>query len=222
MSKKSLRPSSCTIPHLPGCFCPWSFFQNIGFKMVPSDPFMSHLATRLWSDCPCDVWCRGLTTCLLHVGPHFGNRVLNTSWAVGLTCWIVYLHFLHFDICNYIWAILIERVPPKIWCWHPLHFANTNSKDTKRPHHVRFYTEIFRHNTIFQILFFFSIFRVYIAKFLTFLIKCQVRPCHMMSSCKKYNTFYSIQATYVVSLSNTNTLYSTLHENIYLTRRFHI
>ena len=32
-----------TIPHLPGCFCPWTFFQNIGFDMVLSDPFMSHL-----------------------------------------------------------------------------------------------------------------------------------------------------------------------------------
>ena len=51
-------------------------------------------------DCPCDVWCRGLTTCLLHVGPPFGNRFLNTSWAVGLTYWIGYLHFLYFDICN--------------------------------------------------------------------------------------------------------------------------
>ena len=36
-----------TIPHLPGCFCPWTVFQNIGFNMVPSDPFMSHLATQL-------------------------------------------------------------------------------------------------------------------------------------------------------------------------------
>ena len=36
-----------TIPHLPGCFCPWAFFQNIGFNVVPSDPFMSHLATQL-------------------------------------------------------------------------------------------------------------------------------------------------------------------------------
>ena len=36
-----------TIPHLPGCFCPWTFFQNIGFNMLPSDPFMSHLATQL-------------------------------------------------------------------------------------------------------------------------------------------------------------------------------
>ena len=29
------------------------------------------------TDCPCGVWCRGLTTCLLHVGPPFGNRILN-------------------------------------------------------------------------------------------------------------------------------------------------
>ena len=36
-----------TIPHIPGCFCPWTFFQNIWFNMVPSDPFMSHLATQL-------------------------------------------------------------------------------------------------------------------------------------------------------------------------------
>ena len=36
-----------TIPHLPGCFCLWTFFQNIGFNMVPSDPFMSQLATQL-------------------------------------------------------------------------------------------------------------------------------------------------------------------------------
>ena len=51
------------------------------------------------TDCPCDVWCRGLTTCLLHIGPPFGNRFLNNSWAVGLTYWIV--SFFVFDICNY-------------------------------------------------------------------------------------------------------------------------
>ena len=57
------------------------------------------------TDFPCDVWCRWLTTCLLHVGPPFpfGNRFLNNSWALGLTKWIVYLHFLYFDICNYIY-----------------------------------------------------------------------------------------------------------------------
>ena len=36
-----------TIPHLPGCFCPWTFFENIGFNAVLTDPFMSHLATQL-------------------------------------------------------------------------------------------------------------------------------------------------------------------------------
>ena len=35
------------ISHRLGCFCPWTFFQDIGFNMVPSDPFMSHLATQL-------------------------------------------------------------------------------------------------------------------------------------------------------------------------------
>ena len=28
------------------------------------------------TDCPCDAWCRGLTTCLLHVGPPFGNSTI--------------------------------------------------------------------------------------------------------------------------------------------------
>ena len=53
--------------------------------------------------CPCHVWCRGLTTRLLHVGPPFGNRFSNTSWAVGLTYWIVYLQFFfYYDICKHI------------------------------------------------------------------------------------------------------------------------
>ena len=36
-----------TIPNLPGFFCPWALFQNIGFNTVLTDPFMSHLATQL-------------------------------------------------------------------------------------------------------------------------------------------------------------------------------
>ena len=56
------------------------------------------------TDCPGDVWCRGLTTCLLHVGPPFGNRFLNTSWATSLTYWIVYLHFFVFwHMQLYVW-----------------------------------------------------------------------------------------------------------------------
>ena len=60
------------------------------------------------TDCPCGVWCRGLTTCVLHVGPPFGNRFLN-SWAVGVTLWIVYIIF--FCILTYaIIYVLIHHI----------------------------------------------------------------------------------------------------------------
>ena len=36
-----------TIPHPWGYFCPWTFFENIGFNTVLTNPFMSHLATQL-------------------------------------------------------------------------------------------------------------------------------------------------------------------------------
>ena len=42
-------------------------------------------------------------------GPPFGNRFWNTSWAVGLTYWIVYLHF--FCILTYaIIYVLIHHI----------------------------------------------------------------------------------------------------------------
>ena len=67
------------------------------------------------TDYPCDVWCRGLTTCLLHVGPPFGNRFLNTSWAVGLTYWIVYLQFW---ILTYaIIYVLIHHIVIWLYLW---------------------------------------------------------------------------------------------------------
>ena len=70
------------------------------------------------TDCPCNVWCRGLTTCPLHVGPPFGNRCLNTSWAVGLTYWIVYLHFF---ILSY---VAISVLIHDIIFWLYLYFFN--------------------------------------------------------------------------------------------------
>ena len=90
--------------YVTSCYSTWIFCRGV-----------SGFAT----DCPCDVRCRGLTTCLLHVGPNFGNRVLNTSWAVGLTYWIVYLHFfLYFDICNYICLDTSYHI------WFYLYFLN--------------------------------------------------------------------------------------------------
>ena len=51
------------------------------------------------TDCPCGVWCCGLTTCLLHVGPPFGNRILNNS---RFDIMANESYFVCFDICNYI------------------------------------------------------------------------------------------------------------------------
>ena len=62
-----------------GCFCARTFFQNIGFNMVPSniEPLYvtSSYSTRIFcrgvsgfaTDCPCDVWLKGLrmVTCAL-------------------------------------------------------------------------------------------------------------------------------------------------------------
>ena len=39
------------------------------------------------TDCPCGVWCRVLTTCLLYAGPLFGNVVGTDSVFVSLTSW---------------------------------------------------------------------------------------------------------------------------------------
>ena len=84
------------IYHRPGCFCPWKFFQNIRFNVVPLDPFTRILyrgVSGFPTDCPCGIWCCGLTTCLLYIGPRFGNQLSNNSWAVGLTQWTVKLHY---------------------------------------------------------------------------------------------------------------------------------
>ena len=63
---------------------------------------------NITTDCPCGAWCRGLTNCLLCVGPLFGNLVLNDSWFVSFT--YRKTHFLLFlslfCICFYICPII--------------------------------------------------------------------------------------------------------------------
>ena len=76
--------SSSANAQLPGCFCNWTFSLNIGLNMFPLDWLlyvMFTFPTRIFyrgvpgfaTDCPYGVWCRGLTTCPLYVGPLFGN-----------------------------------------------------------------------------------------------------------------------------------------------------
>ena len=99
-----------TIPQLPGCFRSLDLLSEYRIQHGAIGPLYVTSSYSTWifcrgvsgfaTDCPCDVWCCGLSTCLLHVGPTFGNRFLNTSWAVGLTDWIVYFHFF-FCILTY-------------------------------------------------------------------------------------------------------------------------
>ena len=66
------------------------FFTRLFYRGVPG------FATG----CPCSVWCRGLNTCLLHVGPFFGNLVWNDSGLVsqfGKYHIIIIYDISHFD-----------------------------------------------------------------------------------------------------------------------------
>ena len=71
---------------LPGCFRPWTFsfleywIEHVSFGLLY---VMFTFPTRIFYrgvpgfaiDCPCGIWCRGLTTCPLYIGPRFGNLV---------------------------------------------------------------------------------------------------------------------------------------------------
>ena len=101
-----------TIHHLPGCFCPWTFFQNIGFNMVSSDPFMSHLATQLdilqgsfklcnWLSLRC------LVSWINHLPPACWSTFWKSIFKHQLGCRFDILDSissfcLYFDICNYL------------------------------------------------------------------------------------------------------------------------
>ena len=43
-----------TIVHLPGCYCAWTFFENIGFNTVLMDPFFVTSSYSTW------IFCRGV------------------------------------------------------------------------------------------------------------------------------------------------------------------
>ena len=103
------------IPHLPRCFCPWTFFQNIGFNMVPSDPFMSYLATQLGysagggggglgfaTDCPCDVWCRWKSSFKQQLGCRIDIRDSISSFFCILTYAIIYVLIHHINVWLYL------------------------------------------------------------------------------------------------------------------------
>ena len=115
-------------PSPPRMSCPWTFFQNIGFNMVPSDPFMSHLLLNLdilqGSFRLCNwLSLRRLVSWINHLPPAcwstFWKSILNTSWAVGLTYWIAYLH-----IFFVFWHMQLYVLIHHIIFWLYLHFLN--------------------------------------------------------------------------------------------------
>ena len=72
-----------TIPHLPGIL-PLNLLSEYRIQHGAIGPHYVTFSFSNWifcrgvsgfaTDCPCDVWCHGQTTTLLHVGPPFGNR----------------------------------------------------------------------------------------------------------------------------------------------------
>ena len=81
---------SSVIPHLPGCFCPWTFLVHVTIgrlyaKFVFSTRLFYGGVWGIATDSSGGVWCRWLTTCPLYFGPHFGNLVLNDNWFVSFT-----------------------------------------------------------------------------------------------------------------------------------------
>ena len=100
--------------HLLWCFCSWAFPLNFGLNMLHSDSFVSSLDS--WqgysimyrgvpgsaTDFPCGVWCRGLTTSLLYVGPLFGNQVWNDSGLLSLTQWRITFRLFSYYFVNLI------------------------------------------------------------------------------------------------------------------------
>ena len=101
-----------TIPHLPGCFCPWTFFQNIRFNMVPSDPFMSHLATQLGYSAESFQALQLIVLAVFGVvdlPPACWSTFWKSTFKQQLGCRFdimdsISSFFLYFDICNYIWV----------------------------------------------------------------------------------------------------------------------
>ena len=71
------------------------------------------------TDCPCGVWCRGLTTCLLHVGPSFGNQMLNNSWAVGFDI----MDNISYFFCVLTYAIIYVLIHQIIFWFYLLKYS---------------------------------------------------------------------------------------------------
>ena len=75
-------------------------FSILDWTCYLRTPVMFRFSTSIYyrgvagfaTDCPCSILCRGLATCLLYVGPLFGNQVWCNSEFVSLTQWRTTFH----------------------------------------------------------------------------------------------------------------------------------
>ena len=87
------------------------------------------------TDCPCGVWCRGLTTCPLYVGSFFGNLVKNDRRFVSLAQWkttfllfliVSHLNALQYDNTLFVyltfmfWWYTLYNDKVRIKTWYPI------------------------------------------------------------------------------------------------------
>ena len=72
------------------------------------------------TDCPCGVWCRGLTTCLLHVGPPFGNRFF---FKKQLGCRFDIMDNKSYFFCVLTYAIIYVLIHHIIFRFHLLKYS---------------------------------------------------------------------------------------------------
>ena len=107
-----------TISHLPGCFCLWPFFQNIGFNMVPLDYFMSHLATQFgYSAGEFQalqlIWLslQRLVSCINHLPPACWSTFWKSIYKHQVGCRFDILDSIFFCILTYaIIYVLINHI----------------------------------------------------------------------------------------------------------------
>ena len=104
------------VSHLTGCFCPWTFFQNIGFN-TETEMLSFWWNLHHWLHWKLSKWQLPVPPVMkisskwrhfrfsehgtirpLYVGLLFGNRLLNNIWAVGLTWWTVNLFFVFWHV----------------------------------------------------------------------------------------------------------------------------
>ena len=117
-----------TIPHLPGCFCSWTFFQNIPFNMVPSDPFMSHLATQLGYSAGGFqalqlIVLATLVLWINHLPPACWSTFWKSIFKHHLGCRFDMLDSISSFFCILTCAIIIVLIHHIIF-WHHLYFLN--------------------------------------------------------------------------------------------------